>query len=223
VFAVLGDSRNNPALYKQLLDRVVADGNAFVIHTGDLVEHGTQGQFARFQALMADFSLPFYPVPGNHDRDLDGSLAPYLAMSGAPAPYYSFDVETAHFTMVNSASGHLTHQELDWIDRDLSATKQRVKFVALHHPPFDPDGTGHILHSGNDAFMALMRKHGVDYVFAGHIHAYSQAMRDGTVYVITGGGGAPLYHEHHPNAFHHYVRVTVDGNQVRADVIRVAP
>jgi hypothetical protein len=100
---------------------------------------------------MADFPLPFYPVPGNHDRDLDDSLTPYLAQSGAPARHYSFDVQTAHFTMVNSASGDLTRQELDWIDRDLSTTTQQVKFVSLHHPPFDPDGTDHIMHSGNAA------------------------------------------------------------------------
>jgi Icc-related predicted phosphoesterase len=68
-----------------------------------------------------------------------------------------------------------------------------MAFVVLHYPPFDPDDTGHILVSGNEAFKELTRTHEVGYVPAGHIHAYAQAVRDGTTHVITGGGGAPLH------------------------------
>jgi len=223
VFAVVGDSRRDTKLYTELLDKVVEDGNMFLVNTGDLVERGTQENFVTFQQLMADFPLPFYPVPGNHDVGTGGSLMNFLAFSGAPAPHYSFDVGAAHFTMANSASGHLRREELDWIDRDLAATERPVKFVFLHHPPFDPDGTDHILQSGNDAFMALMQKHGVAYVFAGHIHAYSQAVSNGTMYVISGGGGAPLYYKDHPTVFYHYIQVTVDGSQVRTEVVEVVP
>jgi 3',5'-cyclic AMP phosphodiesterase CpdA len=123
--------------------------------------------------------------------------------------------------MASSATGHLTEEELAWIDADLSATDQPVKIVVLHHPPFDPDGTTHIMSSGNEAFMALMAVHEVDHVFAGHIHAYAQEERDGTVYVITGGGGAPLYDDEHPNAFYHYVQVMVAGDQVSTRVVRL--
>lgn len=223
VFAVVGDSRRDTNLYTQLLGKVVEDGNMLLVNTGDLVERGTQENFVAFQQLMADFPLPFYPVPGNHDVGIGGSLMNFLAFSGAPAPHYSFDVGTAHFTVANSSSGHLRRTELDWIDRDLAATERPVKFVFLHHPPFDPDGTDHILQSGNDAFVALMQKHGVAYVFAGHIHAYSQAVQNGTTYVISGGGGAPLYHKDHPSAFYHYIQVTVDGSQVRTEVVEVVP
>jgi len=223
VFAVVGDSRRDTDLYMQLLDKVVENGNMFLVNTGDLVERGTKENFVAFQQLMADFPLPFYPVPGNHDMGSGGSLMHFLAFSGAPAAHYSFDVGTVHFTMANSSLGHLRREELHWIDRDLAATERPVKFVFLHHPPFDPDGTDHVLQSGNDAFMALMQQHEVDYVFAGHIHAYSQAVQNGTTYVISGGGGAPLYHKDHPSAFYHYIQVTVDGNQVRTEMVKVVP
>ena len=91
----------------------------------------------------------------------------------------------------------------------------------VNHPPFDPDGTDHILGSGNAAFMALAQKHQVAYVFAGHIHAYSQAQRNGTAYVITGGGGAPLYTAGHPGAMYHYVQVRVEGTQVSMEVVPI--
>jgi 3',5'-cyclic AMP phosphodiesterase CpdA len=221
VFAVAGDSRDNVEVYQQLLDRVVEDGNAFLINTGDLVDYGSQKNFEAFKALMADFPLPFYPVPGNHDRDDDGTLRHFIAYSGAPDKHYSFDKEAVHFTMASSSTGHLSEEELAWIDADLAATNQPVKIVVTHYPPFDPDGSAHVLYAGSEAFMELMAEHDVAYVFAGHIHAYSQEARNGTVYVITGGAGAPLYETDHPNAFYHYVQVTIIGTQVSTSVVRL--
>ena len=221
VFAVCGDSRSGNEIYTQLLDRVLQDGNMFLIHTGDLVEQGSEQDFLRFQEMMADFVLPFYPIPGNHDLDTDGSWSNFVAFTPAPAAHYSFKMGPVHFTMANSASGQLTAEELAWIDQDLADSDQSVKMVFVHHPPFDPDGTDQIMSSGNQAFMDLMQKHQVDYVFSSNIHAYSQAERNGTTYIISGGAGAPLYSDQHPDAFHHYIQVVVNGEQVSTNVIRL--
>lgn len=221
VFAVAGDNRDNDQVYLAVLDRIVQDGNAFLLHTGDMVGYGSRGQFAAFRDLMSDFSLPFYPVPGNHDANDDGTYANFIEFSGAPDTHYSFDVETVHLAVANSTSGHLSEGQLEWLDRDLAATDQPVKMVAIHYPPIDPDGSADILYSGREEFLSLMVKHEVAYVFSGHIHAYSQTEQDGTTYVITAGAGAPLYTEGHPNAFYHYVQVWVEGTRVRTEVVRI--
>jgi predicted phosphodiesterase len=218
-FAVAGDSRDNPGVYGQVLSSVAASGSVFLIHTGDLVNSGEEGQWKEFQKTMAGFSLPFYPVPGNHDG-LGGKLDGYLAYSGATRPHYSFDYGTAHFALADSHNGGVDAAELAWLRQDLDATRLPLKMVILHHPAFDPDGTDHVMAYGNDAFMQLMAEEGVDYVFAGHIHAYAQAERDGVVYIYTGGGGAPLYQQH-PLAFYHYLLVTVDDEQVSIQVVKV--
>ena len=93
--------------------------------------------------------------------------------------------------------------------------------MVTHYPPFDPDGSAHTLYGGGEAFMELMAEHDVAYVFAGHIHAYSEQTRDGTMYVITGGAGASLYDTDHPNAFYHYVQVTIAGTEVSTKVVRL--
>jgi hypothetical protein len=93
--------------------------------------------------------------------------------------------------------------------------------VFLHHPPFDPDGTDHIMAYGNDAFMDLMVELAVEYVFAGHIHAFAQQERDGVLYTITGGAGAPLYGADHPQAFYHYLRVTVRGEEIEIEIVEI--
>ncbi len=219
-FAVAGDSRDNPAIYRRLLAAVAADEVAFLVHTGDLVGRGTADQWAAFEPLMADFPLPFYPVPGNHDG-LDGKLDGYLASSGAPAAHYSFDYGPVHLTLADSHNGGIGAGELAWLRDDLSATAQPVKMVFVHHPPFDPDGTDHIMAYGNQAFMDLMAEQGVDYVFAGHIHAYAQAEREGVTYIITGGAGAPLYSADHPQAFYHYLRVLIQGEAVTVQVVKL--
>jgi 3',5'-cyclic AMP phosphodiesterase CpdA len=220
VFAVTGDSRDNPGMYQQILDAVAADGSQFLVNTGDLVAEDQLGLWQDFQAEMVGFSKPFYPVPGNHDT-YHGDMNDYLQYSGAPAAHYSFDVASVHMTFADSHDGGIGAAELGWLRNDLSATTQPVKMVFVHHPAFDPDGTDHIMAYGNEQFMNLMAEQGVDYVIAGHIHAYARGERNGVVYIYTGGGGSPLYSGEHPQSFYHYLRITVNSEDVQVEIVRM--
>ncbi len=219
-FAVAGDSRDGPDVYRRVLAAVTDDGSEFLVHVGDLVNEGTEAQWQEFAQIMKGFALPFHPVPGNHDG-LNGKLEGYLTYSGAPAAHYSFDRGEIHFTMADSHNGGISAAELAWLREDLSASTQPLKMVFLHHPPFDPDGTDHIMAYGNEAFMQLMVEQEVDYVFAGHIHAYARGERDGVTYVITGGAGAPLYSADHPLAYPHYLRVSIQDGEATIEVVEI--
>jgi 3',5'-cyclic AMP phosphodiesterase CpdA len=221
VFAVCGDNRGGDEVFRKILDSVETDSSSFLIHTGDFVYHGTEGEFKKVGEMMSGFSLPFYPVPGNHDN-FYGELKGYLKYSGAPALHYSFDYGHAHFSFIDTSKGYMPSDELEWLANDLDATSQPLKIVTLHYPPFDPTGTDHIMGGGNEAFMALMVKKGVKLVLTGHIHSYDDAVRDGVRYIITGGAGAPLYPEPNRPAFHHYIRVTVKGEEISTEVVRIA-
>lgn len=221
-FAVCGDSRMGDEVYKEILRRVEQDNVAFLVSTGDLVNRGTVDQFQRFAELMNGFTVPFFPAPGNHDANI-GSLDEFLQYSRAPAEHYSFDFGQGHFVVADSHHGGINSRELAWLEADLVATDQPLKMVFLHHPPFDPDGSDHIMVYGNEKFMALMEKHNVSYVFAGHIHAYVEGFRNGVGYIITGGAGAPLYGAEHPQAFYHYILVTINGTQVSTEVVKIEP
>lgn len=220
VFAVCGDSRGSDEVYLQILRGVEEDGAAFFVNTGDLVDNGTTEEFEHFSDLMSDFTIPFFPVPGNHDSP-DGLLDEFLEYSGAPGEHYSFDYGQGHFVIIDSHLGVLRNHEIDWLEADLSSTDQPLKVVFLHHPPFDPDGTDHIMLYGNEKFMALVEEYEVSYVFAGHIHAYVEGLRNRVRYIITGGGGALLDDAGHPNAFYHYVKVTVSGTNVIIEVVKI--
>jgi Icc protein len=220
VFSVCGDNRGGWEVYRKILDSVQRDGSAFLLSTGDLVDSGSESEFEEFAEFMSDFTLPFYPVPGNHD-DSDGDLSAYLKYSGAPARHYSFDHGTVHFSLIDTSSGAASDEELAWLSEDIDGTGKPVKVVVLHHPPFDPAGTDHIMGAGNDAFMQLMTDKGVQLVFSGHIHSHDDAVRDGVRYIITGGAGARLYTAPGRPAFHHYVRVTVAGEELLPEVVRI--
>lgn len=221
VFAVAGDSRDGDVIYSQLLKRVASDGNAFLIHTGDLVPSGSKENWLNFRDLMKDFKLPFYPVPGNHELVSNGKLSDYLFYTGAPALHYAFDRGSIHFTFVDSSTGSLFDNEFDYLDSNLAASNAPVKMVFVHHPPFDPAGTTHTMTNGGDRFMQIVKQRGAKYVFAGHIHCYEEAERDGVKYIITGGAGAPLTCAPATGGFYHYVRVTVNGADVTTEVVKI--
>jgi len=222
-FAICGDSRDGDAVYRQILAQVMEDGNRFLVHLGDIVPHGRANEWEAWRVLMttSGFSLPFFPVPGNHDTS-NGLLEMYVRYTGAPGVRYSIEAGPVHLAVLDSQTGALFDSTLDWLEKDLAATRKSVRMIGLHYPPFDPDGTDHILHMGNERLMDIARRFQVNYVWAAHIHAFEHARRDGTEYIITGGCGAPLYAGAHPQgAYHHYIRVSVHGEHVDWQVVRL--
>ena len=217
-FVVCGDSRGGDEIYREILRRAVAEGAAFVIHTGDVVHQGELAQLAHVRDLMAKYPIRVIIAPGNHER-LDSSIDNFLSILAPPAPYYAFDYGEVHFVILDSSAGNLSPQQLDWLDADLASRPSgTLTMVFVHHPPFDPLGGDHIMGDSREPFMARMQAYAADYVFAGHIHSYDYTLRNGTHYYITGGAGAPLYGHPQREAFYHYLRVSVSPTPPRVQV-----
>ena len=127
---------------------------------------------------MKGFTLPFFPMPGNHELVNRGKISDYIKFNGAPTPpanspsiaHYSFDRGAVHFTIVDSSVGSLLDSEFAWMDADLATSPAPIKMVFVHHPPLDPAGTSHVMSTGGDKFMQIAKQRGVKYIFAGHIH-----------------------------------------------------
>ena len=72
----------------------------------------------------------------------------------------------------------------------------------------------------------VMRDHGVALVIAGHDHMYERGVVDGLRYMVSGGGGAPVYaktvkrgHAEVKKAVHHLVDFTVDDTGISFEVV----
>jgi hypothetical protein len=68
----------------------------------------------------------------------------------------------------------------------------------------------------------------VDIIFSGHDHDYERGDADGIKYVVTGGGGAPLYTVNERLPFqlafepvHHYLRMRVEDGRLHMKAIRI--
>ncbi len=161
----------------------------------------------------------FSPVEGNHDsRPSNNNGQAYLDLfslprNGASAAfpdhaerYYSFDYGPVHVIALDTEFTFLdpTRQaeQLRWLQADLSTTTQPWKIAVLHRAPYSSGGEHGSSLDVRAAFGPLFERYGVDLVIAAHEHDYERTLpiRESTVptdhavtYVVTGGGGAPLY------------------------------
>jgi hypothetical protein len=55
----------------------------------------------------------------------------------------------------------------------------------------------------------LFAQNGVDLVFSAHDHGYERSVVTGTTYIVTAGGGAPMYAHDLPNPYSVYITSTL--------------
>ena len=223
-FVVFGDNRDGDKIFMDLIEKVNQEkGISFAVNTGDLVSHGRESEYKKYLEMISKLKVKLYNVAGNHD--LVGSGYKYFKRHFGPF-YYSFDFENSHFVVLNNAfKDSFDAGQFSWLRQDLAATEKENIFVFMHCPTFDPSEIykDHVM-SGRAVvkeLMAVFKKYNVDYVIAGHIHGYARAKRDGIVYIVTGGAGAPLYLPKDFGGFYHYVKIAVDGRKIRDEVVRI--
>ena len=66
--------------------------------------------------------------------------------------------------------------------------------------------------------MRLMSERGVDRAYMGHVHGFAVQDHLGVRYVLTGGGGSPLFPVGASDRFHHYMTVSVGPGGLREQV-----
>lgn len=123
------------------------------------------------------------PGPGAWNTSLGADAAfakRFSALAADSFPhmeFYSFDAGPAHFVVLNSNRlANADNETLkDWAAHDLDASDAPWKFVCLHAPLFHSSTQ----HYGEQAFRLwhpLFELHGVDVVFAGHVHNYQRSV-----------------------------------------------
>lgn len=232
-FQVYGDTRSRHDLHAKVIAAMAKTDPDFVIHTGDLVADGyDSAQWPVFFSIERELlrKAAFFPSLGNHERN----NRQYYEFFDVQTPYYSFNWANAHFTVLNTDLGNVSSsrvirdaywkEELRWLDDDLARSgKADFVFVVFHHPPF----TAVKKRQGEDKevsqILPVMEKYKVSAVLNGHDHNYQHHLKNGVHYIVTGGGGAPLYPVDAPMAgitqkvesTEHYVGVRVDGKAAK--------
>ncbi|MCK4375424.1 MAG: metallophosphoesterase, partial [Candidatus Brocadiae bacterium] len=146
--------------------------------------------------------------------------------------WYSFDYGNAHFIVLDTEVRAEREEMLEWLEHDLAEANAEWTFVCYHIPTFNIGGHGSTW--GQDDFLPMMERHGVDFVVCGHSHLYERFLPIGQpgkkplIHIVSGGGGAPTYAaEYSPtlaggigrSELHHCV-FEVDGNRCEMTVRR---
>jgi hypothetical protein len=106
--------------------------------------------------------------------------------------------------------------------RDLGESARPFKVFFGHHPTYSSGLHGSVKKM-QEYLQPLFEEKGVQLVVSGHDHSYERTIVKGVTYVVSGGGGAPLYAQQNtlknPRSLvyreaYHFVRVDVTSGEL---------
>lgn len=254
-FIFYGDTRTDTIERVVVRDAMIRhlDSIRFILHGGDIVEYGSAQWrwdifFRQMEPLISN--CPMMPTIGNHDEY--GSRQNYLDQFVLPQEsgtemFYSLDYGSMHivslydptpgsrikpgdpqyFWLMNDLANASINPDIDW------------KIIFFHVPPYSA-GYGY-LNQRND-IVPICDSFDVDLVFCGHTHNYERTFLlydsvivdsgpdyngdlNGTVYVVSGGGCAPLSDAHvdwwtaYSEEAYHFMLISVGTDRIKVKVL----
>ena len=192
----------------------------FVLHTGDLVNNGNYFEqwidFFRISEFIHNSTL--YPTIGNHENYGESYFKFFLQLN--KNPWYSFDNGPVHFVSLDSnLKNSLRLSQIFWLIKDLKENTNPFTIVFFHHPPYSSGNHGSTLYL-RLLWGRIFEYFNVDIVFNGHDHCYERGKVKSIYYIVTGGGGAPLYDignnwwTIHSEKSYHYCLISCDINNL---------
>lgn len=220
-FNVFGDTQVGNAdqltAFDKFLDNMEMSKNkpVFGIHVGDFNDDQTLYTEADVTAQIFDkhpyySSLDMLHVMGNHEyMGDDGSKS--IEMLGIPngngpktvrKGTYSVDYGNMHIASIGWTDNPEEMQyELDWLKKDMAATKQTWRIVTTHQPAYNKNPADARSTMFNKMLPPVCDELGIDVVFSGHDHSYGRTFplvggkkaAKGTTYIAAGHTGLKTY------------------------------
>jgi hypothetical protein len=234
-FLVYGDDRTDPAAHQVVVRALEATPSDLLVNTGDLVEDGASADdwrsfFDTETPLLRN--RPIFVSIGNHELYDDwagANFARFFGLSGDPGgatPYGSVRIADVRFFFLNGMHDWKSGEERRWLERELASDDAEPglvwRVVVVHHGPWSAGP-----HGGNTKLLdahvpELLSAHKVDLVLSGHDHIYERGDAGLLKYIVSGGGGAPLYRVEEPTATtrkveasYHFVEISAGADALR--------
>jgi 3',5'-cyclic AMP phosphodiesterase CpdA len=208
-FAVIADTgsstKNQYAVGRAMTDYHKQHPFDTVLMVGDnIYNNGEISKIkAAFEIPYADLlqrKVKFYAALGNHDVRTDNGdrQVEYAQFNMQGKHYYTHGRGEIGFFVLETSSlvdpqSPTRVKQLEWLDRELTASKAKWKIVYGHHNIYSagryPDNA-----AMKKDISPILKKHKVRLWINGHDHNYQRwAPIDGTTHLVCGGGGATLY------------------------------
>lgn len=239
-FVLYGDVRTRHDVHRRVIAKMIETGVPdLVLHSGDLVENGYDSSlWANFFDIERNLlrQTAFFPSLGNHERNSKDFYDYFQRETG----YYSFNWGNAHFTVLNSdvdnvspskiARDEFWARQTRWLEEDLAANQRsEYRFVVAHHPPYTAVQRRQGDNPQMTALVPMFEKYHVTAGLFGHDHNYQHYLKNGIHYIVSGGGGAPLYDVNQPDpaitqkvaSIENFLTVSVNGKVAKARAISI--
>ena len=217
-FCVLGDTRTRHNIHQQIVNRIIRENPLFVVNTGDLVANGNNiSLWETFFQINKELirNVPYYTVLGNHEKDAK-NYYDFFDLPGNER-YYFFTVGEALFVVLDmegpdyETPEYLTprdreifweriskpyfDKEKEWLENLLTINNDAGYIFVFFHPTWYSIKSSRVAEAARRrAYWGnIFERHHVQVVLNGHDHYYEHAFHGGTHYIVTAGGGAPLY------------------------------
>jgi 3',5'-cyclic AMP phosphodiesterase CpdA len=172
-----------------------------VMFTGDLVDGGSDRDYALLTDILAPIEVPVVMVPGNHDKRvaLRTAFSGRLPFEGGHFLNYETQIGALRVLALDTliegyTEGALEPESLDWLGDRLARRHAGPTLITMHHPPFPSgmDALDRMALVGGRAEMAEMVRSftGPLAILAGHIHRPYKALWNGAYCAV---GGSPAF------------------------------
>ncbi len=232
-----GDTRTNLDIHQTVSNQIVAENPLIVFQTGDLMDSGLEvaqwNTFFDIESKMLEESF-YFPIFGNHEL---GGESYYYEFFETRNTFHSernwyADWGPVGFIGIEQYTTHweLNDEALNWLEEALAKLQDKRWLIFSHHEPMYTFSSHGPWYEGREVVQPLLEQYGVDLVLSGHNHCYERFLVNDIPYIVTGGGGAPLYstgsgpEEELPLAqnwgkFHHFVRLDISPEKIHVTVV----
>jgi hypothetical protein len=231
-FIVYGDDRTDDDAHAAIVRAIARTPSDFLVNTGDLVaDGGSAANWTTFFDIERDLlcERPLFAAIGNHelyDDAAGANFSRYFGFAdagGVMRPYGTVRFGAARFFFLNGMHDWDGGPEREWLERELSSADHEPglvwRFAVVHQGPWSSGPHGPNAKLAAAHVPELLAAHHIDLVFSGHDHIYERGDAGLLKYIVSGGGGAPLYRDIHPTpttrkaeAAHHFIVVTTRGD-----------
>ena len=243
-FVVLGDSRRHVDFLAKHFKAINKHKLAFILHTGDLVHEGkNQIQWDEFFDTLHKWipTTPFMPVPGNHENNGVNYFGQFTLPDSEINYHFIYgNTLVIGLSYLHKQDHKLIDEARDYLIQTLEDHPDITWRFVFHHQPIYSSGKHGSRKDLQKQWAPLYDKYHVDIVFTGHDHIYlrthpikegkreliDKGVTRGTVYVVTGGGGAGL-HKIEKSWFtavsakvHHHCLVHINGPELTMSVYK---
>ena len=207
--AAFGDNRPEdtasvdlPSTYHQLISEVLAARPFALLGTGDHVGSGRLDQIIEFLNTLVGVENVLV-IEGNHDV---GPAHSYWLKEVAPEMYYWDGLPGWRVVLFSTEISRTEYGKLRaFLDTALNTSRH---VILVFHRPAYPNVNYNMDPSMRSILMDEIRKFGnVEIALQGHWHGFAEELVNGTLFIITGGAGAPLYQSGGRN---HYLYIVLE-------------